>query len=339
MGRSTICCHQFALDCQRWEEVRFVATSLCSTVGRSTICPVCAERWEKVRFVATSLQCSVVKDGKKFDLLPPVCARLPKMGRSTIGCHQFVLKDGKKYDLLPAVCARVSKMGKSRVRGAVGVHVFQRFALRSRLMKHVIRTYVHNSNRLPLLACIRTQYVCSRCPCCFGRKLSVIVSLLRKLKHYCLVLSFGISDAMSDFRGAHIPGLGRELGGRDGALTFDEAIMHTTGQGLKLKGPETRPLSSIRDAGDVNVGDLPVRFLDSISGKVEQFCDAIQHVKIDVTADFFESQGVYDVQLQGLAGTFPSSSRTTSAVHYADSHPSCYASGRWRSQLQVCAHF
>ena len=157
-------------------------------------------------------------------------------------------------------------------------------------MKHVIRTYVHNSNRLPLLACIRTQYVCSRCPCCFGRKLSVIVSLLRKLKHYCLVLSFGISDAMSDFRGAHIPGLGRELGGRDGALTFDEAIMHTTGQGLKLKGPETRPLSSIRDAGDVNVGDLPVRFLDSISGKVEQFCDAIQHVKIDVTADFFESK-------------------------------------------------
>ena len=152
MGRSTICCHQFVLDCQRWEEVRFVATSLCSTVGRSTICPVCAERWEKVRFVATSLQCSIVKDGKKFDLLPPVCARLPKMGRSTIGCHQFVLKDGKKYDLLPAVCARVSKMGKSRVRGAVGVHVFQRFALRSRLMKHVIRTYVHNNNRLPLLA-------------------------------------------------------------------------------------------------------------------------------------------------------------------------------------------
>ncbi|CAE7034963.1 GIP [Symbiodinium sp. CCMP2592] len=42
--------------------------------------------------------------------------------------------------------------------------------------------------------------------------------------------------------------------------------------------------------GDVNVGDLPVRFLDSISGKVEQFCDAIQHAKVDVTSDFFESK-------------------------------------------------
>ncbi|CAE7240867.1 unnamed protein product [Symbiodinium sp. CCMP2592] len=95
---------------------------------------------------------------------------------------------------------------------------------------------------------------------------------------------------MSEFRGDHIPGLLRELGGRDGALTFDEAIMRTTGQGLKLKGPETRPVSSIRDAGDVSVGDLPVRFLDSISGKVEQFCDAIQHAKVDVTPDFFQSK-------------------------------------------------
>ena len=58
MGRSSICCHQFAvLDCQRWEEVRFVATSL---------------------------RCWIVNDGKKYDLLPPVCARLPKMRRSTI---------------------------------------------------------------------------------------------------------------------------------------------------------------------------------------------------------------------------------------------------------------
>eukprot|EP00439_Symbiodinium_sp_Y106_P042167 s7855_g5.t1 len=117
MGRSTICCHQFVLDCQRWEEGRFVATSLCSIVkdgkkynllprvcarlskmGKSTIysqqfAVLDGQRWEKVRFVATSLRCSVVKDGKKYDLLPPVCgARLSKMGRSSICCHQFVLE-------------------------------------------------------------------------------------------------------------------------------------------------------------------------------------------------------------------------------------------------------
>eukprot|EP00439_Symbiodinium_sp_Y106_P033418 s6681_g4.t1 len=149
MGKSTICCHQFAvLDCQRWEEVRFVATSLCPSVkdgkkydllppvcgaglskmGRSTICchqfaVLDCQRWEEVRFVATSL-CSIVKDGKKYDLLPPVCARVSKKGRSTFCCHQFavldgqrweevgfvatslcsIVKDGKKYDLLPPVC-------------------------------------------------------------------------------------------------------------------------------------------------------------------------------------------------------------------------------------------
>ena len=97
MGRSTICCHRFVLHFQRWEEVRFVATALCS----------------------------IFKDGKKYDLLPPVCARLSKMGKSTICCHQFavldcqrweevrfvatslcsIAKDGKKYDRLPPVCA------------------------------------------------------------------------------------------------------------------------------------------------------------------------------------------------------------------------------------------
>ena len=121
-------------------------------------------------------------------------------------------------------------------------------------------------------------------------------SFVRKLtsrcrfQHSCLVFFFGISDAMSDVLGAHLPGLLCELGGRDGALTFEQAIMHTTGQGLKLEGPETRPLTSIRDAGGVNVDDEPLRFLDSISGKVERFRDAIQHAKIDVTRGFFESK-------------------------------------------------
>ena len=61
-GRSTICCHQFVLDCHRREEVRFVATNLCS----------------------------IVIEGKNYDLLP-ICARLSQKGRSTICCHQFVL--------------------------------------------------------------------------------------------------------------------------------------------------------------------------------------------------------------------------------------------------------
>ena len=74
--------------------------------------PVCAERWEEVRFVATSLQCSIVKDGKKYDLLPSVCASV---------------KDGKKYDLLPQVCgARLSKIGRSTVCCHQFVLVFQR---------------------------------------------------------------------------------------------------------------------------------------------------------------------------------------------------------------------
>ena len=136
MGRSTICCHQLVLDCQRWEEARFVAASLCAIVkdgkkydllspvcarlskmGRSTICchqlrsTICChqvvldcQRWEAVRFVAAQfvLDC---QNWKTYVLLPPGCARLSKMGRSTICCCQFALIDGNKYDLLPAVCA------------------------------------------------------------------------------------------------------------------------------------------------------------------------------------------------------------------------------------------
>ena len=120
METSTICCHQFVLECQRCEKVRFVATSLpCSIVigekKYDLVPPVCAQRWEEVRFDATSL-CSIVKDGKKYVLLPPVCARLSNMGRLTICRHQFLLQDGKKYDMLPPVCGpRLSKMGGSTI--------------------------------------------------------------------------------------------------------------------------------------------------------------------------------------------------------------------------------
>ena len=82
-----------------------------------------------MRFVATNL-CSIVTEGKKFDVFSSICARLFQKGRSTISCHQFVLDchrrgeirfvatnlcsivtEGKKYDLLPPICARLSQKG------------------------------------------------------------------------------------------------------------------------------------------------------------------------------------------------------------------------------------
>ena len=104
-----ICCHQFVLGCNRREEVRFVATNLCS----------------------------IITEGKKYDLLPQICARLShkkffccqqfvfdchrrekirflatnacssQKGSNTIYCQKFV--EGKKYDLLPPICARLSQ--------------------------------------------------------------------------------------------------------------------------------------------------------------------------------------------------------------------------------------
>ena len=73
-----------------------------------------------------------------------------------------------------------------------------------------------------------------------------------------------------------------------GHLTFDEAVVQTTGQGLKLKH-ETRPITINRPDGDVKLRDLPARFLESTSGKVEQFCDAVQHAKINITSDYFQN--------------------------------------------------
>ena len=97
------------LDCQRWEKVRFVAASLCSLVkdGKKydLLPPGCAQRGEEIRFV---------NDGKKYDLLPPVCAQRREEVRfvaTSLRCS--IVKDGKKFDLLPQVCARVSEMGST----------------------------------------------------------------------------------------------------------------------------------------------------------------------------------------------------------------------------------
>ena len=51
-------------------------------------------------------------------------------------------------------------------------------------------------------------------------------------------------------------------GGKDGHLRA-----HVTG--LKLQGPESRPIKSERLLGDTGIGDLPIRQLDSSSTKVE----------------------------------------------------------------------
>ena len=116
-GRSTICCQQFGLECQRLEEVKEV---------------------EEVRFVASNLGLSakVWKKWKKYDLLPAMWAcvsKIERSGRSTICCQQLTpecqrlidvegveevrfvasnlglsVKDWKKwrkYDLLPAIWA------------------------------------------------------------------------------------------------------------------------------------------------------------------------------------------------------------------------------------------
>ena len=95
-------------DYQRWKEIRF----------------------EEIRFIATNSR-SIVKDGKIYDLMPPIFAWLTKMERNTIWSHKIVLhcqiwqdenfivanlcsvfKDGKKYDLLSPICIWFIKDGK-----------------------------------------------------------------------------------------------------------------------------------------------------------------------------------------------------------------------------------
>ena len=54
---------------------------------------------------------------------------------------------------------------------------------------------------------------------------------------------------------------------QDGSLTYDEACAPVSG--LKLQGPENKPMKSDRGVGDVRICDLPIRHLDESSGKVE----------------------------------------------------------------------
>lgn len=74
---------------------------------------------------------------------------------------------------------------------------------------------------------------------------------------------------------------------KDGALTFDEAVLKTSGN--KLIGPDNKPHMSLRDAGTVQIGDLPLTFVEASHGKLEQFCDIILDYKCDKDEEFFEN--------------------------------------------------
>ena len=69
-----------------------------------------------------------------------------------------------------------------------------------------------------------------------------------------------------------------ELGERDGVLTFEESCVQV--QGLKLCGPQAKSLKSNRPVGDVCFIDLPLRDMDGIGGKLEQFADIVQNFPV-----------------------------------------------------------
>ena len=92
-----------------------------------------------------------------------------------------------------------------------------------------------------------------------------------------------------------------EEGGFDGPLTFDEACSHVSG--LKLQGPEARPLKNDHKIGDIDIGDLPVRQLESSTAKIEQFVDMLMHHQLEVTDSIFES--LYNTCYQGKYSQLP----------------------------------
>ena len=92
-----------------------------------------------------------------------------------------------------------------------------------------------------------------------------------------------------------------EEGGLDGTLTFHEACGQVNG--MKLQGPERRPFRSDRANGDVEIGDLPVRQLESSSAKVEQFADAIMYHPLNVTGNIFDD--LYKFSCEGRFSQMP----------------------------------
>lgn len=88
---------------------------------------------------------------------------------------------------------------------------------------------------------------------------------------------------------------------QDGSLTYDEACAHVSG--LKLQGPENKPMKSDRGVGDVRICDLPIRHLDESSGKVEQFADVLLAKRVTITTGCFDN--IYNLCAADKYGQLP----------------------------------
>ena len=107
---------------------------------------------------------------------------------------------------------------------------------------------------------------------------------------------------MANINTAFVDSFNRENGEHDGAVTFEEALVHVNG--LKLNGPLTKPLKSDRAVGDVNIGDLPLRDLFETSGKLEQFVDVNLNVALDPRETFWDNV-IYKLCAQGKYAELP----------------------------------
>lgn len=80
-----------------------------------------------------------------------------------------------------------------------------------------------------------------------------------------------VSQTMASAPHAEFPALAQEMGGNDGALTFEEACQQVTGN--KLSEVLTKPMATFRESGEVDVGDWPLRLVSTNGNKLEQFFD------------------------------------------------------------------
>ena len=136
---------------------------------------------------------------------------------------------------------------------------------------------------------------------------------------------------MANMSTAFVDSFNPENGEKDGAITFDEAVVHVNG--LKLNGPLTKPLKSDRAVGDVNLGDLPLRDMFDTGGKVEQFADMNLNVSLDPTQTFWDNT-IY--RLCGIQNYHLPEVRTKCPLQHADHCHPIHHSPWWR--WQVCQH-
>ena len=89
---------------------------------------------------------------------------------------------------------------------------------------------------------------------------------------------------------------------------------------MKLQGPERRPLRSDRTTGDVTIGDLPVRHLDSSATKLKQFADAIMYHPLVVTGTKFDN--LYKFCCENKYSNLPEPFNTCPYLQLSSSFPS-----------------